>query len=564
MKLPGLLVLIPLVLIGNAGFSGAQSPKGVIERYRKAVGDKAVKRVTATLMTGTVFKDDRAAGRFSYRASAPDRIRLDLETEGGFSLCYNGKSAWLSDSRGPRTLLGREASSLRLFGLLANGRLRDLSRHRIYMRPANPTSIEGRPANAVELVMGDAQVKLMFDAETNLLIKQERETGGGMEEISYADYQAVDGVMEPFRITFRRPGFEAAITIEHVEHNRPIEKTAYSHPSIESGAPLPEIGALMKAVVANQERIEELRDSYTYREVETERKLSGDGRVEESRTRIYQVTPVAGSFVRRLVNEDGRDLTPSELEKEDRRVAKEVERAIKRQEEEREKKERAGDRDKKSDDDVSILTFLRISEVSSVRREMFRGQEVIAFDFEPRKGLKAKNNAEKIASKLAGTAWVDEAGKQIARLEARLIDSYKIAGGLFASVSPSTAVVFEQEKVDGELWLPSFAEANIFAKVLLFANYRRSVTTRFSDYKKHHVDSDYKLEKPKTEKTHDKPRVPALHSQGSEGLRLSPPCNSRTCFPPDTRGVSLREVTRRSATDTRRRDSGLAATSSFV
>lgn len=504
MKRLGLLVVIPLVLIGNT--SSAQSPKKVIERHRKSIGDKAVKRVTTTTMSGTVYEGDRPAGRFSYRASAPDRIRLDVENgDAGFSLCYNGKSAWVSDSRGPRTLLGREAASLRLFALLANSRLRDLSRRRIYPRAVDPTSVDGRPANAVVLAMGDAEMKLVFDARTNLLIKQERETGLGLEEISYGDHRFVDGVMEPFRITFMRPGFGAAITIERVEHNSPIERTAYSHPSIEGGAPLPDIEALMKAVVANQERIEELRDHYTYRQVETERKLSGDGRVEESRTKTYEVTPVAGSFVRRLVNEDGMDLSAAELEKEDRRVAKEVERAIKRQEEERKKKEKAGERSSESDDEVSILTFLRISEISSVRREVFRGQEVIAFDFEPRKGYKPKNRAEKIASKLAGTAWVDERARQIARLEARLIDSYKIGGGLLASVSPSTAVVFEQEKVDDELWLPSFAEANIFAKVFLFANFRRSVTMRFSNYKKHHVDSDYKIERPETVKSPARP-----------------------------------------------------------
>lgn len=497
MKRLGFLAITLAAFLAQGVF--AQAPKKIIDRCIKATGGKALKRISRTVMNGTVHKDGQAAGRFSYRASAPDRVRLDLETEEiKLSECYNGKSAWLSDSRGPRTLLGRDAKSLRLLALLANGRLRDLSRHRIYTQSVNTTTIDGRPANAVEVVMGDAQVKLFFDADTHLLVKQEREAGGGVEEISYADHRSVDGVMEPFRITFRRAGVEAAITIDQVEHNRAIEQAVYSHPSIDLGRPLPDIGALMKAVVANQERIEELRDYYTFRQVETERKLSGDGKVTGISTKTYEVTPVAGSFVRKLVNEDGRDLSASELEKEDRRVAKEVERALKRQDEERKKKERARERGKEeSDDDITILTFLRISDVSSVRRELFRGQEVVAFDFEPRKGYKPRNNSEKIVSKLAGTAWVDEEARQIARLEARLIDSYKIVGGLFASVSPSTAFVFEQEKINSELWLPSIAEANIFAKVFLFANFRRSVTTKFSDYKRHRVDSDYKLEKPK-------------------------------------------------------------------
>ena len=126
---------------------------------------------------------------------------------------------------------------------------------------------------------------------------------------------------------------------------------------------------------------------------------------------------------------------------------------------------------------------------------MFRGHEVIAFDFEPIKGIKTKNRTESLVSKLAGTMWVDENAQQIVRLEARLTDTFKFAGGLLASVSPSTAVALEQEKVGDEVWLPSYAEANISARVMLFAKFNRSVLTRYSDYKKYKIDSKYDLEK---------------------------------------------------------------------
>jgi hypothetical protein len=131
-----------------------------------------------------------------------------------------------------------------------------------------------------------------------------------------------------------------------------------------------------------------------------------------------------------------------------------------------------------------------------VRREVFRGVEVIAFDFEPRKSVKPKNRVESIVSKLAGTLWVDEQAGQIVRLEARLTDSFKMAGGLLASVGPSTAFAFEQEKVDGEVWLPSLTEGNISVRLMLFSKINRSVKRSYSDYKKHRVDSTYETGKP--------------------------------------------------------------------
>jgi hypothetical protein len=184
-------------------------------------------------------------------------------------------------------------------------------------------------------------------------------------------------------------------------------------------------------------------------------------------------------------------------------VQKEVQEILE-EKEKRERKRLGEGRDRVKEEDTyeersnfTILGILRLSEVTSVRREMFRGHEVIAFDFEPKKGIKPKNRLESIVNKLAGTMWMDEAAKQIVRLEARFVEGFKFAGGLLASVSPSTAVALEQQKVGDEVWLPSLAEANISARVFLLAKFKKNVVTKYSDYKKYSIDDKYELQKPK-------------------------------------------------------------------
>jgi hypothetical protein len=81
-------------------------------------------------------------------------------------------------------------------------------------------------------------------------------------------------------------------------------------------------------------------------------------------------------------------------------------------------------------------------------------------------------------------------------LEARLTDSFKIGGGVLASISPSTAFVFEQEKIGDEVWLPSLMEANLSARLMLLAKFNRSMERRYSEYKKYQIDSRYELTKP--------------------------------------------------------------------
>ena len=178
-----------------------------------------------------------------------------------------------------------------------------------------------------------------------------------------------------------------------------------------------------------------MRERYTDRFVEMNA-TDGDGRIKETATRTYEVTPIGERSVERLMSVNGKELSPSEREKEDKRFQKEVEEKIKRHEKKEQKDERARAKGEmeKEDDDVEIKDFLRVSEITSVRREMFRGHEVIAFDFEPRKGFKPKNRGEALVNKLAGTIWVDETAQQIARLEARLTDSFKIGGGMLASI----------------------------------------------------------------------------------------------------------------------------------
>jgi hypothetical protein len=492
-----------LILLGLVCESAAaeQSAGKIIDRYKKATGGKSAARLKSTLITGSVKAIDGAAGRFSLQTSAPNNLRLDLEIGGSkVSECYNGKSAWRLDARGLRTLLGDEAKRLRLESLLSNSRLSDLQRNRIVPQLAGKTTIEGRESNAIEFIRDGVRVKLYFDASNNLAVKRERETADGVEETFYGDYRAVDGVMEPFSLKIRKGASELFVAIDRVEHNRAVELAAFRYPQIEGSRPLPELEPLMKAITENQDKVDQMRERYTCRLDQIDRKHDGDGRIKETETRTFEVTPIGERFVRRLISVNGKELSASEREKEDKRVQKAVEDIIERREKKEQEEERArakGEEEKKDDGNVEIKDFLRMSEITSIRREMFRGHEVIAFDFEPRKGFKPKSRGEDIVNKLAGTIWVDETARQVARLEARLTDSFKIGGGMLASIGSSTAFAFEQEKIGDEVWMPSSMEANISARVLLLAKFNHSVERRYSEYKKYQIDSKYDLAKPK-------------------------------------------------------------------
>jgi len=139
-----------------------------------------------------------------------------------------------------------------------------------------------------------------------------------------------------------------------------------------------------------------------------------------------------------------------------------------------------------------------VCEFVSPRRERFGDRDTIVFDFRPRPGFKPSNRNESLIAKLVGAMWVDPVDKQVIRLEARLAEGFKMAGGLLLSLKPGAAMIMEQTRMAGGVWLPRFAQINLSVKVLLFGGGDYNKTVEWSDYKHFSGDvKDYKIEAPK-------------------------------------------------------------------
>jgi hypothetical protein len=131
------------------------------------------------------------------------------------------------------------------------------------------------------------------------------------------------------------------------------------------------------------------------------------------------------------------------------------------------------------------------------RRERFRGQDVLVFDFEPNPEYKPKNLEERVVKELAGVVWIDEKAKDVVRLEAYFVGDVHIGGGVLANLQKGTSFTFEQAFVNNEVWLPTYVEAHIGVRFLLVKGLKMNVTTRYSDYKRFNVETLNTISKPK-------------------------------------------------------------------
>ncbi len=75
--------------------------------------------------------------------------------------------------------------------------------------------------------------------------------------------------------------------------------------------------------------------------------------------------------------------------------------------------------------------------------------------------------AARSIQKLAGRAWIDEADRQLVRLEAKLVDSMGVGPAKLARLQKGATAFFQRRKINDEIWLPAEARFTGAARALL-------------------------------------------------------------------------------------------------
>jgi hypothetical protein len=296
---------------------------------------------------------------------------------------------------------------------------------------------------------------------------------------------------------------QLALVLEKAQFNTGLDESIFDPPAT---AEVPDLAELLRAVELNQDKLEERFTEYSFVQKEIDRKINTKGEIKKETSKTYEVFPLPNRApVMKLIAENDHPLSAERAMKEEKRVQEEFEKAERdRDKDEQREQKRRAERERrraagKDDEDLEISHFLKMCEFISPRREQFRARDAVVFDFRPRPGFRPRNREEGLISKLVGVIWIDPVDRQVIRLEARLAEAFKMAGGLLFSLRPGAAVVMEQTRMKEGLWLPRFAQINLSMKVLLFGGGDVNKTIEWSQYKHFSGDvSDYKIDAPKS------------------------------------------------------------------
>ena len=521
-KASALLLLLACAYVGaGAQSTKLPSPERVVGDYVKAVGGK--KRL-ASLRDATyewsVLRAGAEAGAARTRLKTTGALRSDLLlADGETDSAANARTAWARSPDGRlRTLTDSEAFAARLRATLEAAWFADYKGQKVLARTVAREEVGGEPAYLLEFsTRAGARLRYWFGAKSKLLLQMSDEAR--RTRVRFEDWRARQGsplLTEPHRVEIGREG-EPALTLRlsAASYNTGLADSLFDPPA-DSTLDIP---ALLRDLSKNQDDVDRRINDYTFTQKITEREVDDKGQVKKEKVSVYEVYPIVDyGWVQKLVVENGAPLSPERAAKEEKRAAEELEKAEReaprlKEKHEREREERRAKRRAKSgdkakaggaageedvDDDVGISTFLRACEFFSPRRERFRERDVIVFDFRPRAGFRPTNTGEAIVSKLSGVIWVDPAERQVMRLEARLVDSFKMGGGLVASIKPGSAFIFEQTRLPEGVWMPRFSQVNASARVFLFAGMSVNETREFGDFKRFSAKTgDEKLDAPK-------------------------------------------------------------------
>ena len=255
---------------------------------------------------------------------------------------------------------------------------------------------------------------------------------------------------------------------------------------------LPRVGAqdareiVRKSVELDQANWLRMKD-YTWIARETERSLDSTGAVKSQRSRAWETLILYGEPHRRMLERDGQPLASAEQRKEQAKLDNIAARLERETPQQRERRVAQYEKDREKDREF-LREVVDLYDFHLEGEQQVDGRDVWVISATPRPGYQPRHRDAKPLLKIRGKLWIDKAEYQWVRLEAETTDT--ISFGLFlARLNPGAKLVFEQTRINDEIWLPKREYVRGAARLGLVKKIAMEQELTWSNYRKFQVDS---------------------------------------------------------------------------
>jgi hypothetical protein len=241
-----------------------------------------------------------------------------------------------------------------------------------------------------------------------------------------------------------------------------------------------------KSVELDQANWLRMKD-YTWMARETERRLDSKGKTKSVDSRAWETLVLYGEPHRRTLERDGKPLSPDERRKQQEKLDKAVAKLERETPEQRQHRVAEFEKERQKQRE-----FLReIPELYDFRLQgdaKVDGYDAWIIAATPKSDYRPRLRDAKTLLKIKAKLWIDKAEFQWVRLEAETTDT--ISFGLFlARLSAGAKLVFEQTRVNDEVWLPKREFASGTGRLGLVMKVAMEQELTWSNYRKFQVES---------------------------------------------------------------------------
>ena len=248
-----------------------------------------------------------------------------------------------------------------------------------------------------------------------------------------------------------------------------------------------EIRQLIRKVADNDLANDKLQRNYTYLQREEEHRLDGKGRVTSTEVKTSEILEIYGEQVERLISKNDKPLSAKDARKEEEKIQKLIDKRKNESAEDREKREEKEEREREEGrkfvTEVADAYNFRLADIESQD-----GRATYVIDAEPRPGYQPHMKEARILTKVRGRVWIDKEESQLTKFDIQCIDTISY-GLVLARIHKGTRIIYQQTRVNDEVWLPQYVSLKLDARVALLKEFNLEDDITYRDYKKFRTDT---------------------------------------------------------------------------
>jgi len=243
-----------------------------------------------------------------------------------------------------------------------------------------------------------------------------------------------------------------------------------------------QIKELIRKVAENDIANDKLLRDYTYTERQETKKLNKRGEITSTESKTYDVLQIYGETVEKLVAKNDKPLSEKDAAKEDEKVQKVIDKRRNESDSDREKRIKKEEKEREEGREF-VKEIADAYDFTLVKVEPIDGRPAWVIDAQPNPGFIPHRKEARFLSKIVGRIWIDQAEDELVKIDCQVTDTISL--GLFlARLHKGTRVVYEQTRVNDEVWLPVHAAIHVDVRLALMKEFDQDIDVTDRDYKK--------------------------------------------------------------------------------